>query len=112
MKDDRLYILNIIECIEYIQEYTSGGREYFLSDRKTQDAVIRNFEIIGEATKQISQPLRDVHPGIPWRRMAGLRDVLIHNYLGVDVSEVWQIVQNDLQSLKNDLSAILDSLSV
>jgi uncharacterized protein with HEPN domain len=109
MRDDKLYLLNILECINQIQEYATDNRDYFMSDRKTQDAVIRNFEIIGEATKQVSQGLRDVHPEIPWRRMAGFRDVLIHNYLGVDISEVWQIVQNELKSLKSNITLILNN---
>lgn len=80
MKDDRLYLINIIECIERIEAYTKGGKEVFLASTLIQDAVVRNFEIIGEATKRMSQPLKDQQPHVPWRRIAGLRDVLIHNY--------------------------------
>lgn len=84
MKDDRFYLIHILERIQRIESYTTGGREAFLASSMIQDAVIRNFEIIGEAAKQVSESFRLVHPGLPWRRLAGFRDVLIHNYPGVD----------------------------
>jgi len=89
-------------------EYTVKGEKHFFTDRMAQDAVVRNFEIIGEATKQISQQLRDTQPDIPWRKMAGLRDVLIHNYMGVDISEVWQIITNELPNLSFAINSLLD----
>ncbi len=78
MKDDKLYLIHILECAERIVEYTRGGREEFLSDSKTQDAVIRNFEIIGEAAKRVSDEVRGLAADIPWRRIGGLRDILVH----------------------------------
>jgi len=75
-----------------------------------QDAVIRNFEIIGEATKNLSLDFRERHPEIPWRKMAGLRDVLIHNYMGVNARMVWNIVKNDLPVLKRDISKVLQNM--
>lgn len=107
MKDDTLYLLTIKECLANIKEYATEDRNYFMSDRKTQDAVIRNFEIIGEATKNISMQLREEYQDIPWRRMAGFRDVLIHNYMGVDISSVWQIIQNDVDSLMVWIETVL-----
>lgn len=76
-----------------------------------QDAVIRNFETIGEATKQLSRRLRQAHPELPWRRIAGLRDVLIHDYLGVDLAEVWSVVERDLPELEAKVRAILATLN-
>jgi len=80
MKDERLYLVHIAECIEKIEQYTAKGEPEFLSDSKTQDAVIRNFEIIGEAVKRLSESTRQLAPHIQWRSFAGFRDVLIHQY--------------------------------
>lgn len=84
MKDDRVYLTHILECIANIEDYTSGWEKAFLNSKMIQDAVIRNLEIIGEATKRISQELKTQNSDMPWREMAGLRDVLIHDYFGVD----------------------------
>lgn len=110
MKDDRLYLIHILECIERIETYTSGGRHAFLGSSLQQDAVMRNLEIMGEATKQLSPELRHAHTEVPWRRVAGLRDVLIHDYLSVDVQELWNIVERDLPALKQSVSAVLEEL--
>ena len=80
--------------------YTTEGKAVFLRDTKTQDAVIRNFEIIGEAVKRLSETTRKLAPQVPWRLFAGFRDVLIHQYSGVDLSEVWLTIENDLSVLK------------
>lgn len=72
-----------------------------------QDAIIRNFEIIGEATKHLSLELKQSHPEIQWRGMAGFRDVLIHNYMGVDLEEVWTIIEKELPQIKSSLKAVL-----
>jgi uncharacterized protein with HEPN domain len=110
MTDDRLYLINIVECIERIEAYTRGGKEAFLASTLIQDAVVRNFEIIGEATKRLSQPLKDQQPHIPWRRIAGLRDVLIHNYMGVDLTRVWGVVDGEMMDLKQAVLALLVTL--
>ena len=77
MKDERLYLIQMLERAERIFGYTTGGEEEFLKDPKTQDAVIRSFEVMGEAAKRVPQSIRDLAPDIPWRRLAGFRDVLI-----------------------------------
>ncbi len=88
-KDPRVYLAHILECAQKIQRYTKDGQKRFLEDTMTQDAVIRNFEIMGEAAKRVSQAYRRRHPQIPWRLMAGFRDVLIHAYEGIDLNRVW-----------------------
>jgi uncharacterized protein with HEPN domain len=107
VKDDRFYLIHILERIQRIESYTTGGREAFLASSMIQDAVIRNFEIIGEAAKQVSESFRSFHPGLPWRRLAGFRDVLIHNYPGVDLEEVWNIITGHLPVLREGLKAAL-----
>ncbi|MDB9454778.1 DUF86 domain-containing protein [Dolichospermum circinale] len=109
MKDERLYLSNIQECIERIEEYTKGGKEEFMQTKMIQDAVIRNFEIIGEATKRLSPELRSKYSDVPWQQMAGLRDVLIHDYLKVNLNLVWQIIEQNLSDLKRQVAAIIQN---
>lgn len=96
MKDDRIYLLHVRDAIQYILEYTATGKEGSFADRKTQDAVVRNLEIIGEATKRVSGLLKDAHPDISWKPIAGMRDKLIHDYFGINLQLVWDVVERDL----------------
>lgn len=110
MKDPRVYLAHILECITKIQEYTREGEEVFLSEARTQDAVLRNFTVMGEATKRIPTEYREQHPGIPWRMMAAFRDVLMHDYEGVDLHRVWDVVEKELSPVKHAITAILPPL--
>jgi len=88
MRDNRLYLADILESIQRIQSYTEGGIETFAQTPMIQDAVIRNLAVIGEATKQLPIDFRQRYPDIPWKKIAGLRDVLIHDYLRIDTNEI------------------------
>lgn len=107
MKDDRVYLAHIRDAIPQIESYTTGGEESFSRERIVQDAVIRNLEIIGEAVRHLSESLRARHPEIPWMRVAGLRDVLIHEYFGVQPERVWRVVEHRLPELKRLVETLL-----
>ncbi len=109
-KDPRVYLAQILERIDRIREYTAVGKDAFLTDQRTQDAVIRNFEVIGEAAKRIPEEYRKKHAGIPWRELAGFRDVLIHQYEGVSVLEVWQIIEKDINPIRQAIKSMLPPL--
>jgi uncharacterized protein with HEPN domain len=110
VKGDRLYLKHIVDAIEKVDSYISVGRQTFITTSHWQDAVIRQLEIIGEATKRLSKQLCSRHPDIPWRRIAGLRDVLIHDYMGVDINAVWEITQKEVPVLKRRIETILKEL--
>jgi uncharacterized protein with HEPN domain len=109
MKDDRVYLLHIQDSLANIRDYTKSGQEFFFKDRKTQDAVVRNLEIIGEAVKHLSDSLTTSYPSIPWKQIAGMRDKLIHEYFGVDLNLIWDVVATGLPDLNRAISEILNS---
>lgn len=110
MKDPRVYLAQILESIGRITSYTARGRQAFFVDSLIQDAVIRNFEVIGEAAKRVPEEYRQIHQEIPWRSLAAFRDVLIHQYEGVSLPEVWRVVETELQGLKVAIATILPPL--
>jgi uncharacterized protein with HEPN domain len=110
-RDYRLFIKDIISAMKSIEEFVEGlSLDDVREDDKTSSAVIRKFEIIGEATKHIPEGIKKKYPGIPWRRMAGLRDRLIHAYFGVDYKLVWDAIKIDIPELKPRLQEILAEL--
>lgn len=107
-RDYSLFLKDIISAIDSIQLFVGGiTLNDLTSDDKTSSAVIRKFEIIGEATKHIPAELKEKHPDIPWKTMAGMRDRLIHAYFGIDYKLVWNIIRDELPQLKNKLQAII-----
>jgi uncharacterized protein with HEPN domain len=102
-RDDSVYLQHILEAMELIEEYlTDIDFSKFNNTRLLQDGVIRQFEIIGEATKNLSQNVRDMAPVVPWKDMAGMRDKLIHQYFGVDIEAVWATAQLDLPTIRGN----------
>ena len=107
IKNDQVYLEHILEAIVKIENFTNGiSRFDFDRNVMIQDAVIRNIEIIGEATKKISKSFTQSHQEIPWSEMAGMRDKLIHDYLDVDLDVVWKTIEVDLPLLKELISNI------
>ncbi len=100
MKDDGLYMLHIKECIRRIEQYVSEGKDAFLADTKTQDAVLRNLQILAESTQRLSDELKLKYPDVDWRGISGFRNVLVHDYLGISQERVWGIITQDLAELK------------
>ena len=110
MKDERVYLLHAIEAIDSVLAYTADGRDAFFGDAKTQDAVIRNIEILGQAVKGVSDETRALEPSVPWRQIAGMRDKLIHEYFGVDLLLVWDVVERELPVLRPQLEQLSQRL--
>lgn len=110
MNPDIAFLGHIQEAIRRVNEYTRDGEDEFFARTLVQDAVVRNLEIIGEATKNLSREMRDRYPDVPWKNMAGMRDVLIHNYLGVDLSTVWEVIGKRLPEVERRIAVILDDL--
>jgi uncharacterized protein with HEPN domain len=108
-KDRKIYLQDIPERITYIEEDTAAGKDAFLQSRLIRDAVIRNFEVIGEVVKRLPDEWTGAYPHIAWNQIAGFRDFLIHHYNRVDPLEVWKIVENDLQPLKQAIESMLQS---
>lgn len=111
MHDDLTHLYDIREAIGKALGYVDGMEfDDFAEDSRTQDAVIRRVEIIGEAAKRISLPFRESHPKIPWKKLTGMRDVLIHQYDGVDIDIVWNTVESDFPDLLDALSELIAQL--
>jgi uncharacterized protein with HEPN domain len=110
MKSDLPLLGHIADSLAAIEGYTVAGRDAFLADRLIQDAVIRNFEIIGEAASRLSAAIRN-QPGVPWRKIIAFRNRLIHAYWSVDLPLVWNVIENDIPPLKAEVSRLRTQLS-
>ena len=108
MKEDIVFLNHILECINDIEDYSKGiSLSKFVMDKKTHDAVIRKLEIIGEATKNLSEKFRIKHKSVDWRVIAGFRDKLIHKYFGINLELVWEVIKRDLPLLKDQIEFII-----
>ena len=108
MRDDTVYLRHIMDSIQRIEENVAEGQDRFLNSHTFQDAVLRNLQTLAESTQRLSDDLKAAHPEIEWHRIAAFRNVLVHDYLGVDVERIWEITQRDVPELKKAISAMLE----
>ena len=113
-RDYRLYLEDILRAAQSIEEYLLGVRSFdnFCADKMRVDAVLRNLEIVGEASKRVPSEIKEKYPAVEWRKIAGLRDIVAHEYFGVDLEIVWDVVQNRFPSLRALISQILEETGV
>jgi len=111
-RDLRVYIEDILESIKKIEEYLEGiTKDRFYNETKTQDSIFRRLEIIGESAKNVPEEFRKKYPEIPWKSIAGMRDVLIHGYFKVKLERVWKVLEEDLPELKKNILKIRKELN-
>ena len=109
-KADGVLLDHIRECIERIQEYTGRERAVFFESHLVQDAVVRNLQILAESTQRLSETIKDNEKDVPWRAIAGFRNVLVHGYLGIDLEIVWSVVEKDLPKLSSAIERMARSV--
>ena len=108
-RDYKVYLQDVVDAAGKVRSYTTGQSfKAFSEDTKTVDAVVRNLEVIGEAIKQVPDDFRSKHADVEWKKIAGLRDILVHQYFGVDVEIIWDIVQNKLPALEAQIRKIIE----
>lgn len=110
MRDAKVYLRDILDAIARIERYAAQGRETFEQDELIQTWIIHHLQIIGEAAARLSHDFHKTHPEVPWPQIVAMRNVLVHEYFGVDLGEVWRTVEHDLPSLKHAVEEILKKL--
>lgn len=108
---DSLYLIHIRECLTRVSEYTFGGPSEFMKDTKTQDAVLRNLQVMGESTQRLSEALKAANPAVEWSELAAFRNILVHNYLGMDLELIWQIITDDMPLFREQIEAMIVSMN-
>jgi len=107
MRDDRERLNDIVEAIAQIEKYASRGEKVFKRNELVQNWVLRHLQIIGEASWALSDDLRKQYPAVPWSDIIGMRNILVHDYFGIDLKIVWSVVENDLPDLKRQVKTML-----
>jgi uncharacterized protein with HEPN domain len=105
-KEDSVYVEHMLDCIRRIDKYTAGNRERFFGSSLVQDAVVRNLQTLAESSQRLSTAFKEVHPSVPWRDMSGFRNILVHDYLGVDPEVIWSVIDLDLPGLRYALEEV------
>lgn len=105
---DRVLLAHMRECIERIEEFTSGDRSRFEASRLIQDAVIRNLQTLTESSQRLSNAMKATEPQVPWRELSGFRNVIVHGYLGIDLPAVWLVVEQDLPPLAKAIDRMIE----
>ena len=111
MKDDSVYLRHIAECIRRIEENIKDGRDEFLTSHTVQDATLRNLQTMSEATQRLSDEAKLMQPEVEWAKISAFRNVLVHNYLGIDLELVWKVIEDDLPELKGAVAMIIQNIS-
>jgi uncharacterized protein with HEPN domain len=109
-KTDLVYVVHMLESIERIEQYAIDGQTGFLSSAMQQDAVLRNLQVLAESSQRLSGSLKASNPEVNWRAISGFRNVLVHDYLGIDIDLIWLVVANDLPILKKALDTMRKTL--
>jgi len=102
-KDDSIYIDHMLDCIHRIDEYVEN-KEQFYSSRLVQDAVIRNLQVMAESSQRLADDIKKTYPDVPWKQISGFRNILVHDYLGVDLDTIWSVVEQELPKLEQALT--------
>ena len=108
MKDDRVYFEHILLCIEKIEDYTKMDKSLYLGSTIIQDAVVRNLQILAESTQRVSDRAKTNYPVTEWQAISGFRNILVHDYLGLDLKLIWSVVENRLPVLKVEVEKMLE----
>jgi len=106
-KEDTVYLRHILECIRRIEEDIAEGRERFMAGHTLQDAVLRNLQVMAESTQRLSDAVKATQPDVEWRKIAAFRNILVHDYLGIDLEAVWDITRRDVPELKQAVELML-----
>lgn len=105
---DLVYVEHMLECIERIERYSDRNRLRFMESEIVQDAVVRNLQVLAESSQRLSAQAKGKQPAIDWRAVAGFRNILVHDYLGLDLDTIWPVIEQDLPTLKAALKSIKD----
>jgi uncharacterized protein with HEPN domain len=108
--DRMFYVMHMLECIANVEEDTAHGREAFFRNRTLRDAVMRNLQLLGESSKRVPELVKVQFPDVPWTDLADFRNVAVHDYMRIDLDEIWRIVESDVPPLKEQLQRIADEM--